>query len=308
MSDAAPDLIEPLIGFRSWWLKGERLKCLGSDVCWNGPVMHAACLRGGDPASTGSAPIHEAPEPECSCGIHVLHSPGGVIGREPAKVWGIVSLWGRIIVYRTGMRAQHARIMALAPTDPGQSLPVARVARRLGVDTLPFGELAEASARYGAPIPGHMLPPGPRLEYRDLDPSPAFRFVYRSTGALRIYPWGCGAEGLEEEVDLTGATGDVFALDPGRAVAVFGHAGAARLPASRALLGWADKDRWRLDISSEDAPLARSTNRNWGEAWCSCCARPAIDKDDWKERMKMSGRGFMSTSHWVCGGRLVWRR
>jgi hypothetical protein len=308
MTDGAPDLIEPLTGFRSWWLKGGHLESLAWDEQWDEPVKHAVCRQGEDSDFTDPPPSHEAPGPDCDCGIYALHAPG-VVSPEPGKVWGIVALWGQILVYGKGMRAQHACIKALAPADPAYSRAVRQIARRLGVNVVTVAELAEASARYGMTIPSELLPVVPKLQYRKLKVPPSFRFVYQSTGRLWVYPWGCGAEGLEEEVDLPGAVGDVFALDDDRAVAVFAYAGATRPRAAQALLAWAEEDDWRLGISPDEAPLARSTNRDWGEAWCSRCAEPMISKDDWKERMKMAGRGFTSTRHcWVCRGRLLWRR
>lgn len=300
-------LCEPLIGFRSWWLKDGELKSLGWDEAWDEPVKRAVCRRPEGSRFTDPPPSHEAPDPDCACGIYALHMPG-LASPEPGKVWGIVALWGRIVVYRKGMRAQHACIKALAPAESVQTAAVARIARRLGVDALPVADLADASPRYGMTIPSELLPAVPRLEYRDLEVSPTFRFVYQSSGRLRVYPWGCEAEGLEESVDLPGAVGDVFALDDDRAVAVFAYAGATRPRATQSLMAWAEEDDWALGISPDDAPLARSADRDRGEAWCPRCAHSLISKDDWKELMKMSGRGFMSTRHWKCGGRLVWRR
>jgi hypothetical protein len=69
-------------------------------------------------------------------------------------VEGVVTLWGRIEAHRDGLRAQHARVCALA-RRPG---PVERIAERLGVEVVPRDELPAAAARFGTPLPPALVP------------------------------------------------------------------------------------------------------------------------------------------------------
>ena len=81
------------------------------------------------------------------------------------SVWGGVTLWGRIEVHREGMRAEHARIEALAVApewSPRQRRAVSGVARRLGAAVVEHPELGVAARDYGAPLPPAMLPPAER--------------------------------------------------------------------------------------------------------------------------------------------------
>ena len=62
-------------------------------------------------------------------------------------------MWGRIEAHRDGLRAQHARVCALA-RRPG----AVAIARRLGVDVVDAPDLETAAAAYGAPLPASLVP------------------------------------------------------------------------------------------------------------------------------------------------------
>jgi hypothetical protein len=155
---AAPDLIEPVVAFRAWRVIDDRLLSPYIPCRWEGPVMHAECYPANRALVFGrgwlDAP-HEPPHPDCQCGIYAYHHPGAqAYYGEWEWVEGVVSLWGRIEAHRDGLRAQHARVCAL-----GRRLgPVERIARRLGVELVARGELREAAARYGAPLPAALAP------------------------------------------------------------------------------------------------------------------------------------------------------
>jgi hypothetical protein len=77
------------------------------------------------------------------------------------RITGIVTLWGKIEVHRDGMRAEHARIGALAYLkDLGKDHErrVREIAEYLGVDVVEQSELALAAAEYGKPLPREMIP------------------------------------------------------------------------------------------------------------------------------------------------------
>ena len=153
MTDA-PVVVEPLVGFRKFVIWGAFLVSPIARTRWEGPVMEAKCrlpdgfVRGGN---------HEAPDPICSCGVYALHRRVPMWS-PPRGSWAIVALWGRIQVHDLGMRAQYARICALAkPTGPGLTAFEA-LAERFLIDLVPLSEFEAAAADYGRPADPWMLP------------------------------------------------------------------------------------------------------------------------------------------------------
>ena len=153
----APDLAEPVVAFRAWRVVDGDLLSPYIPCRWDGPVMHAECF----PANRallfgrgGLAEPHTPPHPECRCGIYAYHRPGTQpYYGEFECVEGIVSVWGRIEAHRDGLRAEHARVCALA-RRPG----VADIAARLGGDVVERDELADAAVQYGSPLPRALVP------------------------------------------------------------------------------------------------------------------------------------------------------
>ncbi|MGZ6695748.1 MAG: NUDIX domain-containing protein [Solirubrobacteraceae bacterium] len=143
----APDLVDPVVGFRQWRLSGRALSSLFSDVPWRHSALRAHCSAGGhDP---GQAPVKE-----CSCGIYAYYDPcpRTASAGTPDFIAGVVVMWGRMELYATGMRAEHARIVALA-------LPLSRGAKRrrvldvaddLHVQAVPHRELRRRPGAWGA--------------------------------------------------------------------------------------------------------------------------------------------------------------
>jgi hypothetical protein len=155
---AAPDLIEPVVAFRAWRVIDDRLLSPYIPCRWEGPVMHAQCYPANRALVFGrgwlDAP-HEPPHPDCQCGIYAYHRPGvQAYYGEWEWVEGVVSLWGRIEAHRDGLRAQHARVCALA-RKPG---PVERIAARIGVELVDRDGLRDEAARFGAPLPPALMP------------------------------------------------------------------------------------------------------------------------------------------------------
>ena len=153
----APDLIAPVVAFRAWRIVQGRLLSPYIPCRWEGPVMHAECYPANRTLLFGrgwlDAP-HEPPHRDCQCGIYAYHRPGAQpYYGEFECVEGVVTVWGRIEAHRDGLRAQHARVCALA-RRPG----VAQLAARLGVDVVERDELAVASTGYGAPLPRALVP------------------------------------------------------------------------------------------------------------------------------------------------------
>jgi len=157
----APDLVEPVVGFRAWRIVGGRLMSPYIPVRWEARVMHAECLPANRRLLFGAgwvAEPHASPHPDCKCGIYAYHRPGvRTWFGEFETVEGVVSCWGRIEVHADGLRAEHARVEALAlpRTAPGAIPAVADV---LGAPLVPRDELASAAAAYGAPLPASLRP------------------------------------------------------------------------------------------------------------------------------------------------------
>lgn len=162
---AAPDLIERVSGFRKWRLVGDHLKSPFIPLRWEKAVVHARCYPANRSLQFGEgwlAEPHEAPHPDCRCGIYAWHdlpSPGPV--PDPDRVFGVVALWGRIEVHADGMRGEHAQVCALgAPTAMGevQRGRLEAIAARLGVALVDEGELRRVALGYGSPMPAALLP------------------------------------------------------------------------------------------------------------------------------------------------------
>lgn len=160
----APDLIEPVVGFRSWRIfrdgpvRGE-LSSPQVPVTWQ-RVMRAECRRFRR-AEDLLEPPHAAPDPVCGCGICARHTPTDDFSRVDFQgVSGIVTVWGRLDVDRHGMRAEYARVEALglhSPWSRRQRDAVQRVATELGVDVVDLRELGAAARGYGEALPVSLL-------------------------------------------------------------------------------------------------------------------------------------------------------
>jgi hypothetical protein len=161
----APDLIEPVVGFRSWRTLDGYISSPYVPVRWRDPVMHATCRPGVISRGEWLTEPHRAPHPDCRCGIYAYHSPQCRFAAiDFRNIPGIVTLWGRIEVHRGGMRAEHARIHALAFFRGwgGRQCRAARqVADNLGVDLVDWAEIGAAAREYGRSLPRAMMPQEP---------------------------------------------------------------------------------------------------------------------------------------------------
>jgi hypothetical protein len=130
----APDLIEALTAFRSWRVIDGRLRSPYQPVFWDEPVVEACCPEG-----------HPAPDPDCGCGIYACFEPDHDFPKVDYRaVVGVVSLWGRIEMHDDGMRAEHARVEALAPyrrSSRRLRMEVSSIADDLDVDVFDLEEI-----------------------------------------------------------------------------------------------------------------------------------------------------------------------
>src|ERR1700722_10818659 len=146
---SAPDLMEAVVGFRQWRLAGRILTSPYSEVPWPCDELHACCTMGDhDPA--------DVPSNACSCGIYAYYDPcpRTASAATPDFVGGVVTLWGRVELHATGMRAEHARVIALElPLTRGRKRrDLYEVAERLRLPAIRHGSLKAAACEHGSPL------------------------------------------------------------------------------------------------------------------------------------------------------------
>ena len=139
---AAPDLARPIVAFRAWRLSGGRLVSPFIPCRWDGRLMHAECYDANRTLTRGVGWLdepHASPDPRCQCGIYGYFTPGTRSWFGEA-LWceGVISVWGRVELHADGLRAEHARVEALA-------LPAEH--DRLGADAV-----RSAAAQLGVPV------------------------------------------------------------------------------------------------------------------------------------------------------------
>ncbi len=173
-----PDLIEPVVGFRSWRAIDGRLRSLYLPVFWDQRVMRAECPSASrtplaeaisadapQSASATAAALerpHMAPDPDCSCGIYTYFEPDYQFPTLDYRgVVGIVTLTGTIEVHADGMRGEEACVHALATYSRWVKRhrdEVAAIAEALEVDLVELEQLEEAAVKYGRPLSRGLLP------------------------------------------------------------------------------------------------------------------------------------------------------
>jgi hypothetical protein len=123
--DHGPDDRDREVADRQWRLRDAELWF--ADARWTRGTNTAHC------AASGAAHAEAAPGSACSCGLYAWYRPCPRLASAATAelVAGAVALWGTIELHATGMRAQHAMVVALA-------LPLARAAEH--------GRVGEAAA------------------------------------------------------------------------------------------------------------------------------------------------------------------
>jgi hypothetical protein len=156
----APDLIEPLTGFRCWRVVGGRLRSPYLPVFWDEPLLPAQCHRQAT-AANDVLPPHHPPSALCGCGIHAYHEPNLDFPTVDYRgVTGIVTLRGKVAVEGEGMRAELARVEALgfySRWSRRQKRDVTAIAGQLQVDLVDLEDLPSAVGDYGRPLLPHLL-------------------------------------------------------------------------------------------------------------------------------------------------------
>jgi hypothetical protein len=122
---AAPDYVEPIVGWRTWLVvcegEGLRLRSVVYDTPWSTHnELIARCLSWHRafslPWRKGSE--HVPPARGCGCGIYAAREPEEAASYLEGRSWadalgvhrviGTVSLWGRVVECTRGWRGSHA--------------------------------------------------------------------------------------------------------------------------------------------------------------------------------------------------------
>jgi hypothetical protein len=142
--DRPADLAERVLGYRAWRLDARGLRSAAAPARWSRRTLVAECrrvVRRGD---------HAAPVARCQCGIYALHEPEPRLLFRDGLVWGAVALDGRVLLYGNGLRAERATVLVLAYAGDEPQPGLARTARALDVELVPFSALIAAAGAYGA--------------------------------------------------------------------------------------------------------------------------------------------------------------
>jgi hypothetical protein len=152
---SAPDLIDPIVGYRQWRLAGGALMSLFNDTRWRRIDLTARC-------DSGDHHPECVPDHQCSCGIYAYYDPcPRTASATRDLVAGAVVLWGMVELHGTGLRAEHARIVALElPLSLGaKRRTVLEVADLLGVPAVAHRKLRSEAHRHGVPVHSSLRPP-----------------------------------------------------------------------------------------------------------------------------------------------------
>lgn len=146
---SAPDLIEPVIGYRQWSVCASRLYSPFHGELWEDVELHASCVLGTHDAV-------DVPAQECTCGVYAYYDPPPRSAATPRQlVTGAVVMWGHLQLHGSGMRASHARIVALAlPLTKGpKRRRLNAAAAYLEVPVVPLRQIKLVASGYGAAAP-----------------------------------------------------------------------------------------------------------------------------------------------------------
>jgi hypothetical protein len=160
----APDLLQPVIGFRQWSVRDGRLHSLMRDDEWTNGELAARCHSAAHPRADRDV----LPSERCSCGIYAYYRP---LPRTASAMWGdlvsgAVALWGDVQAHATGLRAQYAQAVVFAlPMRPGRKRrELVGLAQELGVEAVPAGHIQRAALAHGGPLPDALKPPKARVD------------------------------------------------------------------------------------------------------------------------------------------------
>lgn len=155
---AAPDYLEPTVGWRTWVVVNEgdgfRLRSVVYDALWiPRSELIARCLHRAFTFPWRKRSEHVPPASSCGCGIYAAREPEEAAsyldGRSSAdglglhRVIGTVSLWGRVVECTRGWRGSRAYPSRIYV--PQRRAPYWLRAER-------FEEIAFGLTDYGVPV------------------------------------------------------------------------------------------------------------------------------------------------------------
>lgn len=149
---AAPDLTEPIVGYRAWHVSSDgslRPWSASAAGAWVRGVNTAKCLV--KPGVAG----HVAPMRRCSCGLYALSNLRDRRLHADGQVVGAIVAWGDIELHATGFRAEKAMIVALGVPmrcGPAHRERLRRASERYGVPLISMNVLPAAAGEYGRPV------------------------------------------------------------------------------------------------------------------------------------------------------------
>ena len=171
--------MNPAVGYRFWrvdpddaWTRG-RLQSPVAETLWPPlETLEAKCQTRPD-LRLARVGLHRhdlarvSPEPACSCGIYAYHEIAPMtraLREEPYMFGGAVLCWGRIVIHPEGIRAQHARPLALCrPESPGVQQRTAvllqEVTKEYAIPLLELRDLVAYASEFGASYKPEPAPP-----------------------------------------------------------------------------------------------------------------------------------------------------
>jgi hypothetical protein len=150
----APDLVEPLIGYRHWRIEDGALWSPFASHRWIRGVNSARCTL--EPGHADDPPGHA-----CTCGLHAWYRPCPRLGyATPDLIGGAVALWGEVELHPTGVRAQYATVVVLVLplAHTNKRRRVEAVADDLEVDLVTSRRLTAAALRHGSALQRDLAP------------------------------------------------------------------------------------------------------------------------------------------------------
>jgi glycine cleavage system H lipoate-binding protein len=157
-ADEAPDLVEAVVGYRAWHIEddGQLRPWTFTALPWHPGVNTAVCARD---------VRHAPPVGDCMCGLYALTDPADRrLDFRADQAVGAIAAWGELEVHRTGFRAEHACVTALALPDRAgyeQREALARAAERYSVPLVAADRLSDEALRHGAALPDDFVAPAP---------------------------------------------------------------------------------------------------------------------------------------------------
>lgn len=133
-----PDDTEPIRAFRRWNIESGgpfnsyHLASTGMGSYWRPGVNEAACF-----AQAGHRQ-GQVPHKKCSCGFWGIADPRDIpfTRNSDNHAWGLIEMWGRIVIGNLGFRSQYAKIIQLISMEPFSELQQAATYMEVPITTL----------------------------------------------------------------------------------------------------------------------------------------------------------------------------